>query len=72
MYPSTDSVLPYFYNRFARNAFHSMVSIYQDIIAYTVFYFSIIFSFGIVGSQLIEFPPGTHYDLYKSNYSDIG
>ena len=65
-------VLPYCYNQFARKALQSFISIYRDIICYTIFYFSIIFAFGIVGTQLINFPPGTQFDYYKTNYDNVG
>jgi hypothetical protein len=47
------SVLPYFYNDFSRKAFQSFVGVHKDIVAYLVFYFSIIYAFGILGSQII-------------------
>ena len=58
-------VLPFLYNRFARRALQSFASIYKDIICYTVFYFAIIFAFGIIGTQLINLPPGVPYDFYN-------
>jgi hypothetical protein len=53
MYFEINLVLPYFYNQFARKAFQSFLGVYQDILAYLVFYFSIIFAFGIIGAQVI-------------------
>lgn len=72
MYPIANLVLPYFYNLFARKAFQSFIGVYQDIIVYLVFYFSIIFAFGIVGSQIIELAPGTQFDWFKNNYNNVG
>jgi hypothetical protein len=48
------------------------MGVYKDIVAYLVFYFSIIYSFGILGSQIIELPSGTQFDWFKNNYNEIG
>lgn len=40
--------------------------------AYLFFYFTIIFGFGILGTQIIELPFGTQFDWFKNNYNHVG
>ena len=47
------------------------MSVYKDIIAYTVFYFTIILCFGILGTQLMSPLPGVSFDWFKENYDDV-
>ena len=61
------AILPIFYDNFLRKSFSALLFSYKDIIVYLIFYSIVIFSFAVIGNQIIQIDETT-FDYYSENY----